>query len=67
MALSYLITPYQAYAALKGLLESEEGYWIRTLKTGHITDYFLGVKLRGLIEWVNRLMPVREVGGLDEA
>ncbi len=55
IALSYFIMPYQAYAALKGLFEASEGYWVRTLKTGHVTDYFLGLKLRGLIEWIQKL------------
>ena len=47
--------PYQAYAAFKGLIESSEGYWVRTLKTGHVTDNFLGVKLRGIIDWIYKL------------
>lgn len=50
--LSYLICPYQAYAALKGLFTSQESYWVRTLKTGHVTDNFLGLKLRGFLEWL---------------
>ena len=66
IALSYFIMPYQAYAALKGLLEAEEGYWVRTLKTGNVTDYFLGVKLRGLIEWINRLRTKRDLGLVDD-
>lgn len=66
IALSYFIMPYQAYAALKGLLEAEEGYWVRTLKTGYVTDYFLGVKLRGLIEWLNRLRSKRELEFVDD-
>lgn len=65
IALSYFIMPYQAYAALKGLIESEEGYWVRTLKTGHVTDYFIGLKLRGLIEWINRLRSSRELDTLS--
>lgn len=55
IALSYFIMPYQAYAAFKGLIESSEGYWVRTLKTGHVTDNFLGVKLRGIIDWIYKL------------
>lgn len=55
IALSYFIMPYQAYAAFKGLIESSEGYWVRTLKTGHVTDSFLGVKLRGIIDWIYKL------------
>ncbi len=65
IALSYFIMPYQAYAALKGLLEAEEGYWVRTLKTGHVTDYFLGLKLRGLIEWIKGLRVRREFERFD--
>src|SRR3989344_2740262 len=38
VALSYLVVPFQAYAAVKGLLEKEEGGWFRTPKTGRITD-----------------------------
>lgn len=40
MALSYILVPFQAYAALKGFLENEEGPWFRTPKTGKITDVF---------------------------
>jgi len=65
IALSYFLMPYQAYAALKGLVEAEEGYWFRTLKTGHITDYFLDMKLRGLIEWLNKLRKGRGSNLLD--
>jgi len=53
IALSYIITPFQAYAALKGLLEKEEGTWIRTLKTGTITDRILRVRLRKIFGWVS--------------
>ena len=55
IAISYFVTPYQAYAALKGLLEKEEGNWIRTLKTGHITDNVLTIKFRLLVNWLRRL------------
>jgi cellulose synthase/poly-beta-1,6-N-acetylglucosamine synthase-like glycosyltransferase/transposase-like protein len=40
IALSYLLVPFQAYAAVKGLIEKEEGPWFRTPKTGRITDLF---------------------------
>lgn len=36
--LSYILAPFQAFAALKGLVERDEGMWIRTLKTGSITN-----------------------------
>jgi len=52
IALSYIMAPFQAYAALKGLLEGEEGTWIRTLKTGSITDKLLQIRVRKLFSWV---------------
>jgi hypothetical protein len=36
--LSYLLVPFQAYASIKGFLETQEGPWFRTPKTGKITD-----------------------------
>jgi len=38
IATSYLLVPFQAWAAVKGLIEKEEGPWFRTPKTGRITD-----------------------------
>jgi cellulose synthase/poly-beta-1,6-N-acetylglucosamine synthase-like glycosyltransferase len=38
LLLSYLLIPFQAWAALKGLIESEEGPWYRTPKTGRVTE-----------------------------
>jgi len=52
IAVSFLLTPYQAFAALKGLLEGEEGYWIRTLKTGSIAERVLRA---GLLEFLRKL------------
>ena len=40
VVLTYLFAPFQGYAALKGMLEQDEGGWIRTLKTGSITEYW---------------------------
>jgi cellulose synthase/poly-beta-1,6-N-acetylglucosamine synthase-like glycosyltransferase/transposase-like protein len=40
IVLSYLLVPFQAYASVKGFLESQEGPWFRTPKTGKITDIF---------------------------
>ena len=37
IATSYLLVPYQGWAALKGLLEPREGGWVRTPKTGLLT------------------------------
>jgi hypothetical protein len=63
IAVSYLVAPYQAYAALKGLLEKEEGTWIRTLKTGYITDGFIGLKFRSLVNWLRGLGLTNDGGG----
>ncbi|MDP2632657.1 MAG: glycosyltransferase family 2 protein [Candidatus Curtissbacteria bacterium] len=38
--ISYIVVPFQAYAAIKGFLEPHEGPWFRTPKTGLITDTF---------------------------
>jgi 1,2-diacylglycerol 3-beta-glucosyltransferase len=38
IVLSFALVPFQGWAALKGLLQKEEGPWFRTPKTGHITD-----------------------------
>ncbi|GHO85217.1 hypothetical protein KSZ_32230 [Dictyobacter formicarum] len=43
--LSYIIAPFQAFAAVKGFLENEEGPWFRTPKTGRITDSFAPGKI----------------------
>jgi len=40
MVLSYIVVPFQAYAAVKALFEPGEGPWFRTPKTGDITDAF---------------------------
>ncbi|HXL77387.1 MAG TPA: glycosyltransferase [Candidatus Eisenbacteria bacterium] len=38
LVLSFALVPFQGWAALKGLLQKEEGPWFRTPKTGNITD-----------------------------
>ncbi|TMC83534.1 MAG: glycosyltransferase family 2 protein [Chloroflexi bacterium] len=48
---SFLLTPFQAYAAVKGFLERDEGPWYRTPKTGRITD---PVKHLRRLAWVRR-------------
>ncbi len=58
--LSYFICPYQAYAVLRGLLNTKESYWIRTLKTGHVTDNFLSEKFMGLMEWLSRFLLMKK-------
>ena len=52
VVLSYLVVPFQAYAAVKGLLEEKEGPWFRTPKTGTITDIFDRVRF---YHWFGKL------------
>lgn len=53
LVLSNLLVSFQAYAALKGLLENDEGGWHRTAKTGRVTEIIgklrFGKKLRRLL------------------
>ena len=50
--LSYVVAPFQAFAAVKGFLEKEEGPWFRTPKTGRITDSFVPSKFSRFIKSV---------------
>ena len=52
IALSYIVVPFQAYAALKGFFEKEEGGWFRTPKTGRITDTFTRGKFMRFIQGI---------------
>jgi glycosyltransferase involved in cell wall biosynthesis len=38
IVLTYVVAFFEGYAALKGFLETKEGGWIRTYKTGNITQ-----------------------------
>ena len=38
LVLSFALVPFQAWAALKGLINKDEGPWFRTPKTGRVTD-----------------------------
>ena len=51
IGLSNLLVPFQAYAALKGLFETEEGGWVRTPKSGVVTEAFGQFKLARLLPW----------------
>jgi hypothetical protein len=53
LAISFFLIPFQAYAAIKGLVENDEGPWYRTPKTGLITDPIH--RLRRL-SWLRRLL-----------
>lgn len=52
MLLSIVLVPFQAYAALKGLLEVKEGGWVRTPKTGTITEFLDRLDLGGKLRWL---------------
>lgn len=56
--LTYIVAPFQAYAAVKGFMEHSEGPWFRTPKTGHITDVF---KRGKFYRWLSGMFPGREV------
>ena len=56
IATCYIVVPFQAYAAVKGFLEKEEGPWFRTPKTGKITDIF---KRGTFYRWVRGILPWR--------
>jgi len=56
VALCYIVVPFQAYAAVKGFIEPQEGPWFRTPKTGKITDIFS----RGrFYRWLSGILPGR--------
>jgi len=53
VALSHVLAPFQGYASLKGLLERQEkSVWIRTLKTGRITEPLSRLRLRRTIQGI---------------
>jgi hypothetical protein len=62
--LTYLMVPFQAYAALKGLFETHEGGWHRTQKTGVITDV---IEKLGLRRKMRTLLPKKnkKKGSID--
>ncbi len=59
IALSYIVVPFQAYAAVKGFLEKEEGPWFRTPKTGRITDVF---KRGKFYKFISGILPGKAAG-----
>ncbi|MDP2729578.1 MAG: glycosyltransferase, partial [Dehalococcoidales bacterium] len=50
--LTYLLVPFQGYAAVKGFLEKKEGPWFRTPKTGKITDIFTPGRFARLVSMI---------------
>lgn len=56
LATSFILVPFQAYAALKGLFEKDEGPWYRTPKTGRVTDPVRHLRrLKWLRRWLGPL------------
>ncbi|HLQ61034.1 MAG TPA: glycosyltransferase [Candidatus Acidoferrales bacterium] len=63
--LSYFLVPFQGWAALKGLIEKDEGPWYRTPKTGHMTGpirHLPNLQLLGRL-LMKRLTPGGRPGG----
>jgi len=52
IVISHLLIPFQAFAALKGLLERREGVWFRTPKTGRVTERLLRLEVRKILRKV---------------
>lgn len=69
VALSYLLVPFQAYAAVKGFIEEREGPWFRTPKTGMITDVLTRGRfyrwLTGILKWKPAVQMVNDKWLMD--
>src|SRR5438132_3121827 len=51
IGLSWLLVPFQAYARLTALFERKEGGWVRTPKSGHVTEALERFHLARLMPW----------------
>jgi cellulose synthase/poly-beta-1,6-N-acetylglucosamine synthase-like glycosyltransferase len=58
LILTYALSPYQAYAALKGLLEPYEGSWVRTFKSGKLAGFPGKLEPRKVIK---NVLPTRKI------
>ena len=63
LALSYIVAPFQGLAALRGLLELEEGHWHRTRKSGRITERLSAFDLTRVLPWELPRPPARRRAG----
>lgn len=61
--ISFVLAPFQAYYSLKGLFERKEGRWVRTFKTGKITEAIVKLKLRKIM-WA--IMPRKKKIGIKD-
>src|SRR2546426_6155418 len=51
IGLSWILVPFQAYASIKALFEKKEGGWVRTLKSGRVTESLERFHLVRLMPW----------------
>ncbi|TMC36976.1 MAG: glycosyltransferase family 2 protein, partial [Chloroflexi bacterium] len=51
IGLSWILVPFQAYASLKALFEKKEGGWVRTPKSGVVTETLERFHLARLMPW----------------
>ncbi|MDA4121536.1 MAG: glycosyltransferase family 2 protein, partial [Thaumarchaeota archaeon] len=56
--LTYALSPYQGFAALKGLVEPVEGSWVRTFKSGKLAGFPGRLEPRKVIK---EMLPPRRV------
>ncbi|MEM2935561.1 MAG: glycosyltransferase, partial [Candidatus Bathyarchaeia archaeon] len=66
IVLTYVLAPFQAGAALKGLLEKKEGTWFRTPKTGKITELIFRIQLRKVLSWILPARKGSRAGGKED-
>src|SRR5439155_6626329 len=51
IGLSWILVPFQAYASIKALFEKKEGGWVRTPKSGRVTESLERFHLARLMPW----------------
>src|SRR3989441_8481591 len=51
IGLSWILVPFQAYASIKAIFERKEGGWVRTPKSGHVTEALERFHLARLMPW----------------
>jgi cellulose synthase/poly-beta-1,6-N-acetylglucosamine synthase-like glycosyltransferase/DNA-binding NarL/FixJ family response regulator len=51
IGLSWILVPFQAYASVKALFEKREGGWVRTPKSGRVTETLERFRLARLMPW----------------
>src|SRR5438094_10521675 len=51
IGLSWILAPFQAYASMKAMSEKKEGGWVRTPKSGRVTESLERFHLARLMPW----------------